>query len=290
MVRALGFLSDDIVGCGLAPAQCHALMELAQRGRLSSVELAEILEVDKSTVSRAMRGLVESALVRCVDDAEDRRSKPYELNEAGRSKLAEIHGFADAQVGRALSTLTESQRQLALDGVRIYERALHRANALARIDFRPIEPADNPSIARVIRTVMTEFGAVGSGFSIEDPEVDDMFGAYATERAAYFVASRSGEFLGGAGIAALEGGEGDVCELKKMYILPAGRGLGVGKELLDLSLDAAREVGFRRCYLETLGHMTQARHLYEKAGFEPIQAPMGHTGHFGCDHWYVREL
>ncbi|HEX9640977.1 MAG TPA: bifunctional helix-turn-helix transcriptional regulator/GNAT family N-acetyltransferase [Candidatus Krumholzibacteria bacterium] len=290
MVQALGFLSDDIVECGLSAAQCHALMELARRGRLSSAELAKLLEVDKSTMSRAMRPLVDRGLVDARSRASDRRSRPFELSERGRAKLAEIHRSADAQVGRALSTLSAQQQSVVLEGVRLYERALHRAKAHAEVQIRPIEPSDNPKIAQVIRSVMTEFGAVGSGFSIEDPDVDDMYGAYGDARAAYFVAQKGERFLGGAGIAALEGGQSDVCELKKMYIVPAGRGLGVGKALLDRSLDAARRAGFKRCYLETLGHMTQARHLYEKGGFRRIDAPMGHTGHFSCDHWYMREL
>ncbi len=44
--------------------------------------------------------------------------------------------------------------------------------------IRPIRPEDNPAVAQIIRQVMTEFGAVGCGFSIEDDEVDSMFEAY----------------------------------------------------------------------------------------------------------------
>jgi putative acetyltransferase len=44
--------------------------------------------------------------------------------------------------------------------------------------LRTIRPGDNPQVAGIIRSVMTEFGAVGPGFSIMDPEVDHMYEAY----------------------------------------------------------------------------------------------------------------
>lgn len=156
--------------------------------------------------------------------------------------------------------------------------------------IRPIRPADDERMARIIRTVMTEYGAVGEGYSIMDPEVDEMAEAYAGPGAAYFVALVDGEIVGGAGIGPLVGGPEDVCELKKMYLLGEARGLGLGRRLMERCLDAARDAGYGRCYLETLGHMTEARRLYERNGFTPIDAPMGATGHTGCNGWYIRDL
>lgn len=158
------------------------------------------------------------------------------------------------------------------------------------LEFRPITDKDNAAMANLIRSVMGEFNAVGCGYSIEDAEVDSMFQAYSGEKAAYFVALRAGELLAGAGIAHLEGGSANVCELKKMYALPSARGLGLGKALLSICIQAAQEAGYRQCYLETLQHMNGARRLYEKAGFQRIDQPMGNTGHFGCDCWYLKTL
>lgn len=156
--------------------------------------------------------------------------------------------------------------------------------------IRPIQPADDERVAWIIRAVMTEYGAVGEGYSILDPEVDEMAEAYAGSDAAYYVALVDDEVVGGAGIGPLVGGPGDVCELKKMYLVPDARGHGLGHRLMEFCLDAAREAGYARCYLETLGHMTEARRLYERNGFAPIDAPMGATGHSGCNGWYIRDL
>ena len=156
--------------------------------------------------------------------------------------------------------------------------------------IRPIAPDDDAAMALVIRTVMPEFGAVGSGFAISDPEVDWMSRAYSEPRCAYFVIERNGEVMGGGGVAPLTGGDPDVCELRKMYFLPEVRGLGAGAAMMTHCLAAAREIGFRRCYLETLRGMDAAMRLYERTGFHKIAGPMGATGHGGCNAFYLMDL
>ncbi|MGD9584067.1 MAG: GNAT family N-acetyltransferase [Lysobacterales bacterium] len=156
--------------------------------------------------------------------------------------------------------------------------------------IRPIESRDDAAIAQVIRTVMPEFGADGPGFAIHDPEVDAMCAAYAIPRAAYFVVEREGLVQGGGGVAALVGGDPAICELRKMYFLPALRGCGAGAALMRTCLDAARGFGFRRCYLETLTGMDAAKALYRKSGFRPIAQSLGQTGHFGCDSFFLLDL
>lgn len=156
--------------------------------------------------------------------------------------------------------------------------------------IRPIMASDDPRMAHVIRTVMPEFGATGDGFAINDPEVDWMSRAYAAPRCAYFVVERDGVVLGGGGVAPLDGGDAGTCELRKMYFLPEARGIGAGSAMMAHCLDAARALGFSRCYLETLRGMDAAMKLYERSGFQRIAAPMGATGHGGCNTFYLREL
>lgn len=163
---------------------------------------------------------------------------------------------------------------------------------MAEGDFsiRPIQPGDDAAMARIIRTVMPEFGATGDGFAINDPEVDWMHRAYATARSAYFVVEMEHVVVGGAGVAPLEGGDPDTCELRKMYFLPGARGVGAGSVLMARCLGAARGFGFHHCYLETLAGMDAAMRLYERSGFQRIDAPLGATGHGGCNAFYLLDL
>ncbi|MEZ6184936.1 MAG: GNAT family N-acetyltransferase [Planctomycetota bacterium] len=156
--------------------------------------------------------------------------------------------------------------------------------------LRPVRAEDDAALAAVIRAVMPEFGASGPGTALHDPEVDALSAAYPGGRAQYFVALDGARVLGGAGFGPLIGAGPAVCELRKMYLLPAGRGRGLGRALLARCLEAARAAGYRRCYLETLDGMQRARALYEAAGFEQLCAPEGATGHFACDTWYARDL
>ena len=156
--------------------------------------------------------------------------------------------------------------------------------------IRPIRAEDDPRVAAIIRTVMPEFGATGCGFAINDPEVDWMTRAYAAPRSAYFVVERDGVVVGGGGVAPLDGGPEDTCELRKMYFLPEARGMGAGSAMMARCLEAARAAGFRQCYLETLSGMDAAMKLYERSGFQRIPEPMGATGHGGCNTFYLLDL
>jgi len=158
------------------------------------------------------------------------------------------------------------------------------------LKIRKIEKEDNIEVKQLIKTVMPEFGACGSGFAINDPEVENMFDAYQSTQAAYFVVMDESRIVGTGGIAPLIGGDGKTCELRKMYFYKESRGKGKGKELLELCLNTAKELGFTLCYLETLKNMSDAQALYKKSGFKQLDKPMGNTGHGGCDMWFIKEL
>ena len=159
------------------------------------------------------------------------------------------------------------------------------------LELRPIEPRDDAAVAAIIRQVMPEFGASGPGFALHDPEVNGMSAAYAAPGRAYWVVvDGTGRVVGGGGIAPLDGGTPGFCELRKMYFLPQARGHGAGERMLRRCLAFARQAGYRTCYLETLAGMDQAQKLYRRLGFQPLDKPMGATGHFGCDRWYSLDL
>ncbi len=145
-------------------------------------------------------------------------------------------------------------------------------------------------MAQLIRTVMSDFGAIGPGFSINDPEVAQMAEFSDKARTQYFVVVREDRIVGSGGYAPLRGAALDVCELQKMYFYPEARGIGLGRRLGQLILSAAYGVGFRTCYIETMKTMVAAQRLYERMGFRPVVTPMGGTGHCGCDTYLIRAL
>jgi len=156
---------------------------------------------------------------------------------------------------------------------------------------RLIEPADNAAIASVIRQVSAEFGLTADkGFTVADPDLDRLYELYNHPNSAYWVIELNGKILGGGGVAPLQGGEADICELQKMYFMPELRGLGMAKALALRAMEHARGLGFKRCYLETTASLTRAVRLYEHLGFQHIDGPMGNTGHVDCEVTMLRSL
>jgi putative acetyltransferase len=289
-VRELDIL--DGKGCidNFTLSESHLLMELDEKSSATGKELAESLILEKSTISRIIARLESGDLIRQVPHPTDRRRKPFELTPKGLQLVEEIHRRADLQVNRALSFISGKQRAAVGEALATYAKALGYERRSQGFEIRLIEPRDDKAVADIITGVMTEFGAIGEGYSILDAEVQQMSAYYTAEGSRFFVITAGDRVVGCGGVAHLDGGDPDTCELRKMYFLPELRGKGLGMKLILLCLESARELGYRRVYLETLDYMHQARHLYRKVGFKDINQPMGNTGHCKCNSWMLLNL
>ena len=158
------------------------------------------------------------------------------------------------------------------------------------INIREIKEEDDAALFLIIEKVMIEFGASREGTVLGDPVIKHLSRSFDEKGAIYYVAEVNGEIAGGCGVKQLDGTTEKICELQRMFLLPNTRGLGIGKKLLDLCLDKAREFGYTACYLESLPGMDAAYSLYRKAGFEDISGPMGNTGHNSCTVWMLKKL
>lgn len=283
LVRELGFLDRGWLGR-------DALIEIDSHERLPQGDLPALLRLDKSTTSRIVADLVDHGWVRAMVRRDDKRARDLTVTPKGRAKLALVDQHANARVAQALDMLDDRARDSVVSALLQYARVLEKSRRRDGIELRLIRPADRAGVARLIRTVMPEFGAKGSGFAILDPEVDDMFGAYRRPKAAYWVLARGKDIVGGAGFAPLVGGDTKTCELRKMYFMAEVRGLGLGQTLLHRCIEGAKKARYRQMYIETLGNMTAARTLYERNGFLPLERPLGETGHFGCNAFYAKAL
>ena len=157
--------------------------------------------------------------------------------------------------------------------------------------IRPIASGDNAALARAVRETLAEFGAAKPGTAYYDEATDHLHDLFSqTARSAYFVAELNGEVLGGGGIFPTINLPADTVELVKLYLLPAARGRGVGKALINYCLQAARANGYARVYLETTEELTQAIPLYEKLGFRYLKESLGNSGHFGCQIWMIKAV
>jgi ribosomal protein S18 acetylase RimI-like enzyme len=104
------------------------------------------------------------------------------------------------------------------------------------------------------------------GFSAE---MAAMPGKYAPPTGELLLARRAdGEAIGCVGLRPLD--PPGCCEMKRLYVAPNARGLGLGKALVEATVAAAQRIGYREIRLDTLPTMDEAIGLYRKLGFEPI--------------------
>ena len=158
------------------------------------------------------------------------------------------------------------------------------------IVIREIRPEDNAQIESVIKGCFPEFKIPLEGTAYVDPETRMMYDSYQGEREVYFVVASGSDILGGGGIKPLEGVDGNICELQKMYFSPKVRGKGFGKKMFETCLKAAENFGYETCYLESASQLKAAIHIYEQFGFKHRTEPLGNTGHYSCGIWMEKKL
>ena len=161
---------------------------------------------------------------------------------------------------------------------------------MSNMVIREIQPTDNEAIEQIIKAVFHEFDLPLVGTAYEDKETPNMFESYQSKNEVYFVLEENGKVLGGGGIKPLKNFDKDVCELQKMYFSPLVRGKGYGKLMFDKCLKAAKELGYKRCYLESASVLKAAIHIYENKGFDYLDQPLGNTGHYSCGVWMIKHL
>jgi putative acetyltransferase len=156
--------------------------------------------------------------------------------------------------------------------------------------IRTIQPDDNVALAKIIRDTLKEFNANKPNTVYFDDRTDHLYEAFEIPLSIYYVAEQDGDIIGGAGIYPTEGLPEGTCELVKLYLSPAARGKGIGRMLMDKCITAAKAMGYKNIYLETMPELTIAIPMYEKLGFVYLSGAMGNSGHTGCDVWMIKEL
>ncbi|HHP0492183.1 bifunctional helix-turn-helix transcriptional regulator/GNAT family N-acetyltransferase [Vibrio harveyi] len=288
-VRLLGMLDKQCGDVALTPVQAHALGEI-QLQPLTINQLAQQLNVDKSNASRTVTGLIKLGLVESIENPKDKRSQLVGLTEQGQQALSQLDQQQNSFFEQLLTQLDDSEQEQLKLGLETYLKGLTKVCQAEEYVLRPLTKADNSQVANVIRKVSAEYGLTADkGYGVADPTLDDMYSVYDQQGAAYWVVEYQGEIVGGGGFAPLAG-EPNVCELQKMYFLPQTRGHGLAKRIVALSLQLAKQFGYQQCYLETTECLREAVGLYEKLGFEHLDAPLGQTGHDACEVVMLKTL
>jgi len=158
------------------------------------------------------------------------------------------------------------------------------------ISFRKIEERDNQELAGLIRIIFREFKIDKPGTVYTDPTTDHLSEVFKKDGSVYWLAEENGVLLGGCGIYPTEGLPEGCVELVKFYLSAAARGKGIGKALMQKSIESAQHFGYNEVYLESFPELATAIGMYEKAGFKKLNGPLGNSGHFACNVWMLLVL
>ncbi|WP_034297217.1 bifunctional helix-turn-helix transcriptional regulator/GNAT family N-acetyltransferase [Herbaspirillum sp. RV1423] len=280
MVRELGFMQGTLAATEYPPSAVHAILEIGARKSMSAAQLAEFLGLEKSSVSRMVRKLLEAGELQEEASGQDARVKWLSLTPRGRRTLAAIQAFGRRQVVGALAQLNEAQQHAAAQGLAVYAQALEASRsgkAAAQIndaadagDIRIVAGYQPGAIGRIVQ-MHAVFYARGVGFG-------SFFESKVAAGLAEFIPRLEHECNGlwlamqGERIVAsvaIDGEDlGDNRAHLRWFIVDDGlRGAGVGKRLLDAALGFCDARKFASVQLWTFQGLDAARRLYEAHGF-----------------------
>ena len=150
-----------------------------------------------------------------------------------------------------------------------------------------------PTTAAELQAVRDIFNEYADSLSVDldfqgfTAELADLPGEYADPRGALLLASVGGRVAGCCALRPLDGSDyTNAAEMKRLYVRPDFRGIGLGRQLSEAILDEARRAGYSCVLLDTLDDMEAARALYEDLGFEEIP-PYYHNPHAGAHYLKV---
>jgi ribosomal protein S18 acetylase RimI-like enzyme len=131
---------------------------------------------------------------------------------------------------------------------------------------RPVQTDDIPEVRAMLREYVAWIG-LDLAFQDIDDEIADLPGDYDEPTGALLVAEENHHLIG---MIALRPLTGSICEMKRLWVRPEGRGRGVATELVEQILDQARHLSYDEIRLDTLPKMSEAQSLYESFGFHDI--------------------
>lgn len=152
------------------------------------------------------------------------------------------------------------------------------------VTIRPATNHDRDRVVSLVFAVLSEFGLPFDSAS-KDADLNDIEGNFIQPGGVFEVLEdRNRNLIGTVGLYPVDD---TTCELRKMYFVPEIRGIGIGRQVLERMIATARQLGFTRMQLETVGVLEAAIHLYKSAGFAPIK-----TEHLSarCEQAYGLDL
>lgn len=259
VTSAVGALDTSFLGRGRPLGAARVLNAIGQ-GRCDVGEIRDYLGLDSGLMSRLLRSLEDEDLIETQTHEDDARRRVASLTRAGKREFAAYEALSNTQAESFLARNAQAEALLA--AMDLIASALTRDRiALAEMDPRSDE-------ARYcLKEYYVELGRrFKQGFDVSlsrDPDAKDM----RRPRGAFIVAMSDTLPIGCVG---LKGTDHFYAEIKRLWVAPSARGLGLGKRLMEAAEDAARTLGIALLRLDTNSALPEAGQLYRTTGWREI--------------------
>jgi DNA-binding MarR family transcriptional regulator/GNAT superfamily N-acetyltransferase len=273
-----GALDDQFLGRMRPLGAARFLWEVGPDGAEVRMLRAR-LGLDSGYVSRLLRALEEDGLVTIAADAADGRVRRVMLSPQGLREWQELESRSEAFAASILQPLSERQRNELVGAMQTVERLLTASMILVRVES-PRSAAARWCLERYFLELHERFDAGFDPSRSISADADQL-----TPPAGLFFLAR----LRGApvGCGALKFHGTGPAELKRMWVSPTVRGLGLGRRLLRELEDRARAAGVTVVRLETNRRLIEAISLYRAAGYREVD-PFNDEPY--ADHWFEKQL
>jgi DNA-binding MarR family transcriptional regulator/GNAT superfamily N-acetyltransferase len=278
VTQSIGALRDGYLARDRPLAESRLLWEIGTDGcDVRTLRLR--LDFDSGYLSRLLRALEASGLVTVAPSDRDKRIRRAQLTPSGRRERAVLDRRSDALARSMLGPLSEKQRARLVTAMAEVEDLL----TASMVEIRVADP-DQADAKYCLREYFTELDRrFNGGFDPEGSlpaDADDMRHPVGM----FVLATLHGEPVG---CGALKFHSGQPTELKRMWVSPAVRGLGVGRRLLEALEQRTVEHGSHVIRLETNKALPEAVAMYRSSGYREVAA---FNGERYADHWFEKDL
>jgi DNA-binding MarR family transcriptional regulator/GNAT superfamily N-acetyltransferase len=278
VTQRVGALHDEYLSRERSLGSARLLWEIGPDAT-SLTSLRARLDLDSGYLSRLLRGLEDDGLVVVRSGKADGRERTAHLTAAGRKEWSALDDASDELALSILNPLSRSQQQRLLSAMDEVQQLLMAS--MVHIDaLPPTHPDARFCIRSYFDELRTRFeGGFDPGTSISagDDELSPPAGVL-------LVARIHGEPIG---CGALKFREEHTADLKRMWISPSVRGLGVGRRLLSELECHAIDRGIEQLRLETNRALVEAINLYRTSGYNEVP-PFNNEPY--ADHWFEKPL
>ncbi|MFS2155814.1 GNAT family N-acetyltransferase [Pseudomonas sp. Pseusp122] len=275
--RQIGALREHLLKAEFSLSESRILYELGAGAGLTSAELCQMLGLDAGYLSRIIGGFEKKGLIGKTRSPSDARAMLIQLTEKGKTVLASLEQAARDEVMAMLRGMPESRQEQLIQAMRQVQSLLSDSDSSYLL--RDPRAGDMGIVIQQQAEIYTREYGWNSEFEALVAEIVARFLRefdQSSERC--WIAEKDGKVIGSVFVVRHDE---TTAKLRMLYVDASARGLGIGKRLVEETLRFARQAGYKRIILWTTSILTDARKLYQGAGFHLVEEEPVHS--FGKD-------